>query len=50
MALCSPDIVYAKIDLNLQGGIPTLYDYNLNIAAPFDDCPCKTWTGPGVCL
>jgi hypothetical protein len=47
---CDPDQVYVRIDLNLQGGIPTLYDYNLNIADPFDDCPCKTWTGPDVCL
>jgi hypothetical protein len=46
---CSPDQVYVRIDLNLQDGIPTLYDYNLGIADPYDDCPCKTWTGPSFC-
>jgi hypothetical protein len=44
------DIVYARMDLNLDAeGVPRLYDYNLNIDDPFDDCPCRTWTGPGFC-
>jgi len=47
---CSPDQVYVRIDLNLDAeGVPRLYDYDLGIASPFDDCPCKTWTGPAFC-
>jgi hypothetical protein len=44
---CRGQSVFVSVDLNLDGeGLPQLYDYDLGIADPYDECPCKTWTGP----
>ena len=41
--VCLGNAVWVALDMNLHDGVPTLYDYNLNIDNPWNDCPCGTW-------
>jgi hypothetical protein len=44
---CNNTWVYVKVDMNKDSeGIPTLFNYDLSISNPYDDCPCRTYRGP----